>query len=258
MTQQITHENSTITYQVIGNGPDVMLLHGFGEDGTVWTNQVEHLKTRYRVIIPDIPGTGKSESIPEMSMEELAESVHSIIKKEKITSLSMLGHSMGGYILLAFAEKYGAMLNRFGLIHSSAFADSEEKKATRKKGIEFIREHGAMEFLKTATPNLFSKKSSPDLVKKFFQRLPNFSGDSLVAYYNAMMQRPDRTKVLTEATVPVLFVFGTEDTAIPLSDGLKQCHLPRISYIHTLKNSGHMGMIEESEKLNHILDEFLQ
>ena len=118
-----------------------------------------------------------------------------------------------------------------------------------------------MEFLKTAIPNLFSddsKAKHPSLVKDFIATLPNFSAEALVAYYEAMMARPDRTHVLKSASVPVLFLLGKHDTAIPLSDGLKQCHLPGISYIHILENSGHMGMLEEADETNRILDEFLQ
>ncbi|HET9278773.1 MAG TPA: alpha/beta hydrolase, partial [Flavitalea sp.] len=151
-------------------------------------------------------------------------------------------------------------VNAFGLFHSSAFADSEEKKETRKKGIEFIKQHGPFAFLKTATPNLFSphsKEQMPNAIDEFIESLKGFSGDALISYYQAMMKRPDRIAVLKNTKSAVLFIAGEHDNAIPLTDVLKQCHLPEKSYFHLLKKSGHMGMMEETEKANRILEEFL-
>ena len=173
---------------------------------------------------------------------------------------ALIGHSMGGYITLAFASRYPDYLSAIGLFHSSAFADSEDKKETRKKGIEFIRAHGAFEFLKNSTPNLFaplSKDEKPKLIDGFLRSLSNFSSRSLVSYYEAMMQRPDRTELLKTTQLPVLFVMGEYDNAVPLQDGLKQAHMPEKSYIHILHQSGHMGMFEEPENSNHILKQFL-
>ena len=139
---------------------------------------------------------------------------------------------------------------------------AEEKKATRRKGIEFINEHGAFEFLKNTTPNLFSpckpQMKTPELIDEQIKTLNNFSAAALVSYYEAMIQRPDRTNILRNSTIPVLFIAGKYDNAVPLSDILKQCHLPSLSYIHILENSGHMGMLEEPEKANLILENFLQ
>lgn len=247
-------------YRITGIGKPVILIHGFGEKAEVWNNQVEFLKDKYQLIIPDLPGSGQSEMIDDMSMEGMAEAIRYIMLKENIKSCPVIGHSMGGYIILALAEKYPGLVSAFGLFHSSAFADSEEKKATRRKGIEFIQQHGAFEFLKTATPNLFSpltKDERPELIDKQVAGLDNFLPSSLVSYYEAMMKRPDRTDILRNTTVPVLFIMGKYDVAVPVEDGLKQCHLPGKSYIHILHNSGHMGMLEEPGNSNLILDKFL-
>lgn len=238
-----------------------MLVHGFGEDGNVWDKQVEYLKDKCYLIVPDLPGSGRSEIIGDMSMEGMAEVLHSIIHEENIDTCIVIGHSMGGYITLALVEKYWNHINAFGLFHSSAFADTEEKKQTRKKGIEFAKQHGAFEFLKTATPNLFSPNSKsqiPDQIERLISSLANFSTAALVSYYEAMMKRPDRTSLLKTTEKPVLFVAGEHDNAIPLDDVLKQCHLPEKSYFHVFKKSGHMGMIEEPGKANQILEEFLE
>ena len=261
MKKEIIYKDQRIVYAVEGSGKPVMLVHGFGEDSSVWDNQVAFLKDHFQLIIPDLPGTGQSAMVDDMSMEGMADVLKAIADQETNEPFTLIGHSMGGYITLAFAEKYADRLNGFGLFHSTAFADSEEKKATRQKGIEFIRQHGAFEFLKTATPNLFSPKTKderPELIDKQIDGLRNFSPDSLVSYYQAMMARPDRVAVLKETTLPVLSIIGEHDAAVPMADTLKQGHLPEKSYIHILSDSGHMGMLEERDKSNHALYEFLQ
>lgn len=260
MIKTIQKDGKEIYYRVTGNGRPVLLVHGFGEDGEVWNNQVSYLKENFQLIAPDLPGSGLSEMIPDMSMEGMAELLVDILETEKTGPCPVIGHSMGGYITLALAEKYPQWVSAFGLFHSSAFADSEEKKATRRKGISFIEEHGAFSFLETATPNLFgkaTKEKNPGLIEQQVNSLHNFSAPALVTYYEAMIARPDRTEVLRKTTVPVLFIMGIDDVAVPVEDGLKQCHLPEKSYIHILRQSGHMGMLEEPGKANLILEQFL-
>ena len=260
MEKTILYQHKKIFYRSIGAGDPVMLVHGFGEDGTVWDKQVEYLKNKYHLIVPDLPGSGKSEMIDDMSMEGMAEVLHSIIHEENIDTCTVIGHSMGGYITLALVESYWNHVNAFGLFHSSAFADTEEKKETRKKGIQFIKQNGAFEFLKITTPNLFSPNSklqTPNSIDEFINSLKDFTPGALISYYEAMMSRPDRTSILKNTKNPVLIIAGEHDVAIPLNDVLKQCHLPEKSHFHILKNSGHMGMMEETQNANRILEEFL-
>jgi pimeloyl-ACP methyl ester carboxylesterase len=283
MDKEIIIDGKKIFYCVHGNGKPVMLVHGFGETGDVWTNQIEGppqtppkegltedslLYDEFKFIIPDLPGSGKSEMTEDMSIEGMAEVLKIILDTEfskvppsgGFRGACIIGHSMGGYITLAFAEKYNNYLTAFGLFHSTGYPDTEEKKITRRKGIEFIRQHGAFEFLETTSPNLFAsatKQQSPSLVSQFIERLDKFSPAALIAYYEAMINRPGRVDILKNAAIPVLFVMGEQDNAIPMQDVLQQCHLPRQSSIHILHQSGHMGMLEEKEKANHILWQFL-
>ncbi len=260
MNRTLLYNGSNIHYSIRGEGRPVMLVHGFAETGALWQEQVKHLESKFRCIIPDLPGSGRSELIPGLSMEEMSEVLHQIVHQEALEKITMIGHSMGGYVTLAFAENYYNHLDAFGLFHSTAFADSTEKKALRNKGIMFIQEHGSAAFLKASTPNLFSertKKEMPEMVSAFIDEQSNFSAASLVVYYQAMMARPDRTGVLRNSTFPVLFVIGEHDQAVPLSDSMAQCHLPGKSYIHLLRDSAHMGMLEEPETSNRILEQFL-
>ena len=266
MQRAFLYDDVKITYSKEGEGIAVILLHGFGEDADVWKEQASFLKPYCMLIIPDLPGSGLSEFIKEKAgnnystIEYYAECIKALIDFENISACIMLGHSMGGYITLAFAEKYPALLKSFGLIHSTAFADNEEKKESRRKGIELIEAYGAYAFLKNTIPNLFSvkfKKEHPDKIEALIERGKSFSKRSLRQYYTAMMERPDRTDVLRNSEVPVLFVIGTEDVAAPAKDVLQQTHLPKIAYIHVLENTGHMGMWEDAEKVNDAILNFI-
>lgn len=275
MTEKnFTYQSSKIFYRITGNGKPVVLIHGFGEDGNVWHNQIAALEKNYTLIIPDLPGSGQSELIGDMSIEGMANCIKELTNIEALSSSStgrgwegaVLGHSMGGYITLAFAEKYPLAVAAFGLIHSSAYADSEEKKEARRKSIEFIKTNGAYEFLKTAIPGLFllgqdgSRPSDPLTATQMETLIAagnNFTPEALVAYYTAMINRPDRTAVLKTFTQPILFLMGQYDKAVPFEHSLAQSHLPQQSHIHILRNSAHMGMIEEAAKTNAALLNFL-
>lgn len=275
MQKSCEWSNGSIHYQITGKGTPVVLLHGFGEDSSIWKEQVTALQDICQLIIPDLPGTGASEwkiandpcsivnpdpdSLP--TIEQLAEAVHALLVQEEIHSCMLLGHSMGGYVTLAFAEMFPSQLKSFGLIHSTAFADSAEKKKNRIKGIELMEEYGGQSFLRTTTPNLFGesfKKTHPEKIDELIEKAVAFSTHSLQAYYYAMMTRPDRSHILEGTSLPVLFILGTEDVAAPLNDVLQQTHLPLLSYIHILDGVGHMGMMESTERMNEYLSAFIQ
>ena len=260
-SKTFTYQSSKIFYRITGKGKPVVLIHGFGEDGDIWQHQIEFLKDDFQLIIPDLPGSGRSEMTENMSIEGMAETVKAILVEEKIEQCIMLGHSMGGYITLSFVEKYPHLLSSFGLVHSSAFADSEEKKATRLKSIEFIRKHGAYEFLKPSIQGLFgeywSKSHQPE-IDALVEKSKSFTPEALVRYYQAMIARHDKTEVLKNFLHPVLFIIGIHDNAVPFAQSMKQSYLPDQSYIHILRNSAHMGMWEQPDKVNTALSAFLR
>ena len=257
--KSIQYKNKNIYYRIFGEGKPVMLLHGFGEDGNVWNKLIPYLQNNFYLIIPDLPGSGKSEMLEgeNISIDDYADVIKEIVTYELAESFSLIGHSMGGYITLAFAEKYPELLNGFGLFHSSAFADDDEKKQTRRKAIEFIKTNGAYAFLKTSIPNLFAGKEHLKEMEALIEDGKNFSKEALIQYYKAMINRPDRTHVLKTFNKPVLFIIGEKDTAIPLQASLQQCHLPAIAHVHILETA-HMGMIQESNKSQLLLESFLR
>lgn len=261
----ITFRNKKIFYRLEGAGNPIFLLHGFGEDGNIWNNQIEDLKQHHLLVIPDLPGSGKSELLDgDCGIEDYAEVVKALADKEIVGNnnkdFTLIGHSMGGYISLAFAKKYPELLNALGLFHSSAFADNEEKRKGRNKNIEFIKNNGAGIFLEATIPNLFSentKKNKPELVEKLIKLAENLSQEALIQYTNAMIKREDTTSVLKSFPKPILFIIGIHDEAVPLESSLKQCYLPEIAQANFLQKSGHIGMWEQEELATKFLKGFL-
>jgi pimeloyl-ACP methyl ester carboxylesterase len=261
MQHHFSYQGYPVYYSKQGEGKAVVLLHGFGEDGHIFDEQVSFLKNHCQVIVPHLPGSGTSIYNPTLtSIEAYAECIHALLAQEKMEACILLGHSMGGYITLAFAELFPDKLNAFGLIHSTAFADSEEKKQNRKRGIEMIEQYGSYPFLKNTIPNLFGKRfkeTHPEKVEQLIDAGKAFSKAALQQYYAAMMNRNDRNAVIKGSSTPVLFIMGTEDVAAPLNDVLTQTKLANCSYIHVLQGVGHMGMWEATKQLNEYLLQFI-
>jgi pimeloyl-ACP methyl ester carboxylesterase len=257
----LIEKDLSLFYRIAGEGEPVMLIHGFAEDSKIWDGMIEGLRNEYKLIVPDLAGSGKSTgNMENVSMESLAEHIYMILEKEKIESCYMIGHSMGGYITLAFAELHGEKLKGLGLFHSTAYADSDEKKNARNKNIDFIKKHGSAKFIEQAIPNLFSdytKKQNPAYINKLIEQYGNFSAISLVAYTEAMRDRPDRTEVLKKFQQPVLLIIGEYDTAVPIEQSLKLCKIAEFAYIYIGAHSGHLGMLEEPEYCLKAIRDFL-
>jgi pimeloyl-ACP methyl ester carboxylesterase len=133
-------------------------------------------------------------------------------------------------------------------------------KKRRRKGIDFIRTNGALPFLKTATPNLYapqSKEQHPEWIEEHIALASGLTEAALIHYYESMMLRPDRTDILKNTKLPVLFILGEADSAVPLADGLQQCHIPDLSFVHVLERTGHMGMIEAAEEIRDYIANYL-
>jgi len=247
-------------YRELGNGHPTLLLHGFAEDSTVWDNQTGALSETCRLILPDLPGSGRSPATRSLSIEEMAKSIKDLLDHLKIDRCTLIGHSMGGYITLAFAALYPERLNALGLFHSTAYPDTDEKRATRRKAIDFIRANGSAPFIRASIPNLFSahtREHHPDLIEATITKYSGLAPASLIAWYEAMIARPDRTDVLRQFPRPVLFIIGRDDNVIPLQQSLEQCYFPSISHLHIVENAGHQAMLENPEKSNQLLLEFI-
>lgn len=248
-----------LTYRDEGQGFPLMLVHGFPMDGHLWDAQVPALRQRFRLLVPDLPGSGASPLTTPLSIADMAESLHDILRWEQIGRCVMVGHSLGGYVTLAFAEKYPRMLQGFGLFHSTAYADTAEKRRDREKAIALMEGYGSAAFLRQMMPGMFSRRYRSERRSELAALIQERSSTpvaTLVAYYRAMMARSDRTAVLEQTKTPVLFVMGKEDVAAPAGDMLQQALLPALASVHAFGDVAHLGMLEHPEQSARILEDF--
>ena len=264
MVKTTQHAGAVISYRDLGKGPVLMLVHGFGEAGDIWDLQSDALASEYRVIVPDLAGSGSSPLPPgaHVSLDDHARCLLHILDAESVGECTMVGHSMGGYIALAFAEAYPERLSGLGLFHSTAAPDSDERKALRLRSIALMERSGASTFLREAVNNLYAESfraSNPSEVAAHVQRsVLNFEVRALVSYYRAIMERPDRRGVLSKLGKPVLMVMGEEDKAVVLQEVLPQCALPEVCHVHVWKGVAHMGMKEVPGKALAALTGFMK
>ena len=240
----------------------LVFLHGFCESKEIWTDFISKLPETFHCVALDLPGFGENrETLEDHSIEGMAEAVHAELKRLHIKKCILVGHSLGGYVSLAFAEKYPKMLQGLCLFHSSALPDTEEKKENRNKTIEFVQKHGVDVFMDSFVAPLFAAdnrekcKNAIELLKKIGKATPE---ESIVKTLQAMRDRKERLQVLKEAAYPVLIIAGKEDGAVPLEATLQQCHLPINSTTVFLGGTGHMGMFEKPYETRKSVEKFAE
>lgn len=258
----INFKGRKIAYTSEGKGITVVLLHGFCEDSSVWDEfKTDLLEESFRVICIDLPGFGASELLDKVSIEIQATLVQEVFQALTLDPFILIGHSMGGYISLAFAKRYPEKLLGLGLFHSHPYADTSEKKAARQKGINFIKSHGHVLFVKQLIPNLFAKSfvnSNAFLLEKMSYKAAAYSSKGIISALEAMKNRPDQSEVLKHINCPVLFIIGKKDIAVPEAFSIDQTHLPKVASIHILEKVGHMGMFEARKQCQLIVRQFAE
>jgi pimeloyl-ACP methyl ester carboxylesterase len=243
----------------------ILLIHGFGEDHGVWKNQIEFLSSHYRVIAPNLPGVQckplalHHSQAPNIRM--YVEVLHELMHHLSIEQYFIVGHSMGGYIGLSFADYYVNHVQGLLLLHSTTYEDNEAKKISRMKVAEFIQEWGVSKYLETATPNLFGdafKKSNPAAIQNVIESGTDISPEAMIQYVFAMRNRKAMTHVLQQNTIPVWMIAGEADLAVPIQDSLEQIKLLPSSNSLVLKEVGHMGMLEATDQVNQFIHQCIQ
>lgn len=247
-------------YKICGKGKAVVLLHGFLEEGSMWNHVSKELAKNYRVIVPDLEGFGRSPFISKkLSMEKYAAAVFELLQKEKVKKCVLLGHSMGGYITLHYAEMYPESLRGFGLINSHCFADTTAKKASRKKQNEFIAKHGSVAYARELYQHMFHPDfKNRALVKKLSTRAGKYSPDALIAANVAMMKRKSKAETLKNAKVPVLMINGKQDDIAPLHFTLEQAAYPAIADVHFYNKGKHMSLFEVKKESLAAIEKFVE
>ncbi len=238
----------------------VVFIHGFLEDLHMWDGFI-HQVPEYSVIKIDLPGFGQSAPKEKISIPEYADGVKEVLDKEGIQQVILVGHSMGGYTALAFAEKYPEMVKGLSLFHSQPYPDSKENKAKRLKSATFVETHGGQAYSHATIPNLFAPafvKKKRRVVDDIIKQAQQNSDEGIIAAIHAMRNRKDTTDVLKQANYPVQFIIGTEDAAIPAELSLRQTTLPDMADVHILKKVGHMGHLESPRKTANLVRNYIE
>lgn len=234
----------------------IVLIHGHGVDSSIWNDLYTVLTADYQVVKPDF-----SSQTNHGSIEAYAEELYSMLLSGQIDKATLIGHSMGGYIALAFAERYPDMVNGLVLFHSTVFADDEERKAKRKVAIQQLEEQGSSAFIEESVPKMVSdatKTKHADLVQQRVQIGNQLPAEALAMGVRAIASRPDRSQVLRDAPFPVLIIAGKEDKLIPFEKSEPMANLlnDKGRFI-AMEGVGHLGMLENPEEATRLIREFL-
>jgi pimeloyl-ACP methyl ester carboxylesterase len=252
MKRSIVFEGIRVSYNVTGRGKTMVLLHGYLEAGEVWGPLVKELADGYRIITPDLPGHGESGILSDVhTMEFLASAIRAVIIDAGSEKVLMAGHSLGGYVTLAFLELYPDLLSGYILFHSHPHADSLEAISRRNREIDVVRAGKKNIMYPGNVSMMFAEKNLRSMapeVERSKQIASLNSGDGIIALLNGMIARPSRQYTLENGTVPLMWILGRHDLYFSPEKAMRDIGLPFNAEVVILEESGHMGFIEEKEK----------
>lgn len=246
---QFKYKQIPFSYCDIDRGPAIIFLHGFLENQWMWKDLMDYLPKSLRKLSLDLPGHGKSGNLGYIhTMDEMAEVVKAMLDELKLKRVLLCGHSMGGYVALAFAEKYPDMVKGIILMNSNSRADSEVKKKDRDRAIALVKRNHKS-FIRGAIPHLFRPKhrrSMRDQINSIKQEALKTSKQGVIAALEGMKIRPDREVLLHFAPYKLLLIAAEHDPVIPFEIMKDQLRSQQVTACIT--ENGHMSHIEDREQ----------
>lgn len=257
--KQIQFKNTSISYSDTGKGTAIVLLHGFLENQSMWDNYIATFSKRNRVVTIDLLGHGATECLGYVhSMEDNADAVHAVLTELRIRKVILVGHSMGGYVALAFAELYPEKVKGLVLLNSTARADSEERKVNRDRAIKAVKQ-SFINFISLSIANLFSEGNRERLVNEI-ESVKNKALKTplqgIVASLEGMKIRNDREVLLHLTAFPKLLVLGEKDPVLPHNETKQQVENTDVQLV--VFPDGHMSPIENEVELTAVLLNFFK
>jgi pimeloyl-ACP methyl ester carboxylesterase len=261
MKKYVHYKGKKINYTEEGSGHPVILIHGYLETGDVWQNFASELAGKFRIISVDLPGHGHSDIYDQIhSMEFLADALCGLIDTLGIEKTFMAGHSLGGYITLAFVEKFAARLTGYCLFHSHPFADTAEVINKREREIQIVKAGRKYLMYPENVKRMFADSNIERFEKELDQLkkiASEISDEGIIAILGGMMARPSRLGVMEAGRVPCLWILGSLDNYIQCESMKQRVKLPLNAELIVLEKTGHLGFIEEKEKSAGILTDFI-
>lgn len=253
-------ENRKVEYIEKGQGQAILLLHGYLESLDVWGDFFEILSKNFRTIAIDLPGHGKTDTFGDVhSIDFMSEIINKLIEHLHIDNVSLIGHSMGGYVAMQFLATYPQKVNRLCLFHSTPFADDEERKQQRDKIISLIKSGKKILLAKEHVIKTFASINVEKLTEDvgFLKIIAvNTSTEATISTLRGLKQRKDYSETFSNTQKPILWILGQKDKFIPV-DIYKNIKMPEKIKIEILKKSGHQGFIEEKTKSIKIIKKFM-
>ena len=250
MTKTLHFKNTTISYTDQGKGTAVVLLHGFLENKKMWNAFIPEWSKKFRIITIDLLGHGETECMGYVhSMENNADAVHGVLSELRIRKAIFVGHSMGGYVALAFAELYPDMVKGLVLLNSTSRADSAERKTNRDRAIKAVKQ-SFQNFISLSISNLFSEENRERLaeaindVKKEALKTPL---QGIVASLEGMKIRMDREVLLHLTPYPKVLILGKKDPVLNYEETKEQIEGTQVQLLSF--PDGHMSHIENQQAL---------
>lgn len=261
MRKETFYKDVTVVFRDEGQGIPVLFLHGYLESSEIWLSFISGLSGKGRMILIDLPGHGESGIAGKVhTMDFMAEVVKHVLDQLEVDQCILVGHSMGGYVALAFLARYSERLKALSLFHSHPLADTAETKANREREIGLIRE-GRKELIYNvnipkafADENLEKFRDAIDFARDIARKTPD---SGIIAVLNGMMQRPDSREILQNCPVPFLWILGKKDNYIPCETMIEKIILPEKGTVALLDHSGHMGFMEERDRSVSIMLDFI-
>jgi pimeloyl-ACP methyl ester carboxylesterase len=258
----VKFQDKNIYFDEKGNGFPVVLLHGYLESSEIWDGFAESLAKKFRVIAIDLPGHGKSDLItPVQTMELLADAVNETLKHLEISQTFIVGHSLGGYVALAYLEKYRNKVSGICLFHSHPMADNSERKRTRDLEIQILKQGKKDLLLQVGDLGGMAPKKAENMpaeVERIHRIACNCSANGMIAMLEGMKLRPDRQYLLKECSTPILFILGKQDKYLSWELMEAIAHRSPKGEALLLPDAGHMGFIEEKDLCLNVLSSFIE
>lgn len=259
MQKSITFKNANISFSDVGKGTVAVLIHGFLENSTMWKNIIPELSKRNRIISIDLLGHGNSDCLGYVhSMELFAETIEAVLKHLRIRKCILIGHSLGGYVSLAFAEKNPQKIKGLCLMNSTSNADSDELKIRRERANKMVQ-NNFENLVRMSFANLFGVASRTTFATEINLALKEALKTPIQGYIAAnqgMKIRPNRNHILTENVFKKLIIVGEKDSVLDFKASLKEANSTN-SEIMVLSN-GHMSHIENKSELIKALKCFIK
>jgi pimeloyl-ACP methyl ester carboxylesterase len=262
MNYYILYNGGKIYYSDIGDGEIVVLLHGYLETSDIWNGFAKKLASKFRVISIDLPGHGLSKVYSEChTVEFLAGAVKSLLDNLNIKKNFLIGHSMGGYVVLAFLELFPDMLKGYCLFHSHPFADSSETLLKRETQVKIVRSGKKYLIYPESISAMFAAgnlEKFREVVQRSKDIASTISDEGIIAVLNGMMKRPLRLKFMELGKAPCLWILGKLDNYISYVEVQSKVKLPANAKVVVLEHSGHMGFVEEEDLSVRVVTDFIK